>query len=54
MPTFSYVARTAANGKRVEGTLDAESERQALDALDRMGVLPVDVSRRRCRRRRRR
>lgn len=43
MPSFTYVARAATDGKRVEGTVHAESERQALDTLDRMGVLPVEV-----------
>lgn len=43
MPTFAYVARKAADGARVEGTLNAESQRQALDTLDRMALLPVDV-----------
>ena len=43
MPTFAYVARNAADGKRVEGTLNAESPRHAMDALDRMQLMPVEV-----------
>lgn len=44
MPTFAYVARNAADGRRVEGTLNAESSRHAMDALDRMQLLPVEVT----------
>ncbi|MCI0343629.1 MAG: type II secretion system F family protein [Planctomycetales bacterium] len=44
MQTFSYIARRAASGERVEGQLSADTERAALEALDRMELLPVEVA----------
>ncbi len=44
MQTFTYVARRAASGERVEGQLAADTERAALEALDRMALLPVEVA----------
>jgi len=42
MPTFRYKAYNAAGGS-VAGTVDAESERQALQQLKSQGLMPRDV-----------
>ncbi len=42
MPQFSYKAKKE-DGSIVAGTLQAESERSALDSLGRMGVFPIEV-----------
>jgi general secretion pathway protein F/type IV pilus assembly protein PilC len=42
MPQFAYTAK-AADGSVVTGTLQAESERSALDSLGRMGVFPLSL-----------
>jgi type II secretion system protein F len=42
MPQFSYKAKKD-DGSVVTGTLQAESERSALDSLGRMGVFPLEI-----------
>ncbi len=42
MPQYSYKAKKE-DGSVVAGTLQAESERSALDSLGRMGVFPMEV-----------
>jgi general secretion pathway protein F len=42
VPQFAYKAK-AADGNVVTGTLQAESERSALDSLGRMGVFPLEI-----------
>jgi type II secretion system protein F len=42
MPQFAYKAKRE-DGSLVAGTLQAESERSALDSLGRMGVFPVEI-----------
>jgi type II secretion system protein F len=42
MPQFSYKAKKD-DGSVVTGTLQAESERSALDSLGRMGVFPLQI-----------
>jgi type II secretory pathway component PulF len=42
MPTFKYIAR-AADGKRVDGTLDAADRRAALQMLQQKGFMPLSV-----------
>jgi type II secretion system protein F len=42
MPQFAYTAK-ASDGSVVTGTLQAESERSALDSLGRMGVFPLSL-----------
>jgi len=42
MPQFSYKAKKD-DGSTVTGTLQAESERSALDSLGRMGVYPIQI-----------
>ncbi len=42
MPQYSYKAKKE-DGAIVAGTLQAESERSALDSLGRMGVFPIEV-----------
>ena len=46
MPHFNYRAKKE-DGSLVTGTLQAESERSALDTLGRMGVFPLEVESRR-------
>ncbi len=43
MPTFRYKAYSA-NGSTREGTIDADSERQALQTLKGQGLLPREIS----------
>ena len=43
MPQFAYKAKSA-DGNVVSGTLQAESERSALDSLGRMGVFPLEIA----------
>ena len=43
MPQFDYKAKKD-DGSVVSGTLQAESERSALDSLGRMGVFPIAIS----------
>src|SRR5204862_2309461 len=42
MPQFAYKAKKD-DGSLVSGTLQAESERSALDSLGRMGVFPLEI-----------
>jgi len=42
MPQYAYKAKKE-DGSIVTGTLQAESERSALDSLGRMGVFPIEV-----------
>ncbi|HVR84979.1 MAG TPA: type II secretion system F family protein, partial [Planctomycetota bacterium] len=42
MPQFAYKAKKD-DGSVVTGTLQAESERSALDSLGRMGVFPLQI-----------
>lgn len=42
MPQFAYKAKKE-DGSFVTGTLQAESERSALDSLGRMGVFPLEI-----------
>jgi type II secretory pathway component PulF len=42
MPQFAYKAKKE-DGSLVTGTLQAESERSALDSLGRMGVFPMEI-----------
>ena len=42
MPQFAYKAKKD-DGSLVQGTVQAESERSALDSLGRMGVYPVAI-----------
>ena len=42
MPQFAYKAKKD-DGSLVTGTLQAESERSALDSLGRMGVFPLEI-----------
>jgi type II secretion system protein F len=42
VPQFSYKAKKD-DGSTVTGTLQAESERSALDSLGRMGVYPIEI-----------
>src|SRR6185295_14393100 len=42
MPQFAYKAKKD-DGSVVTGTLQAESERSALDSLGRMGVFPMEI-----------
>src|SRR6185295_14263016 len=42
MPQFAYKAKKE-DGSLVTGTLQAESERSALDSLGRMGVFPLEI-----------
>lgn len=42
MPQFAYKAKKE-DGSVVTGTLQAESERSALDSLGRMGVFPLEI-----------
>ena len=42
MPQFAYKAKKD-DGSVVTGTLQAESERSALDSLGRMGVFPLEI-----------
>src|SRR5262245_1858541 len=42
MPQFTYKAKKE-DGSVVTGTLQAESERSALDSLGRMGVFPLEI-----------
>lgn len=42
MPQFAYKAKKD-DGSVVQGTVQAESERSALDSLDRMGVFPLEI-----------
>ena len=42
MPQFAYKAKKD-DGSVVQGTVQAESERSALDSLDRMGVFPLQI-----------
>src|ERR1041384_7417130 len=42
MPQFAYKAKKD-DGSVVMGTLQAESERSALDSLGRMGVFPMEI-----------
>jgi type II secretion system protein F len=42
MPQFAYKAK-ATDGSIVTGVLQAESERNALDSLDRLGVFPLEI-----------
>jgi type II secretion system protein F len=43
MPQYDYKAKTG-DGALVSGTLQAESERSALDSLGRMGVFPLEIA----------
>lgn len=43
MPTFAYTARDE-RGKRIEGTVSADSERAALAVLDRRKLFPLKVA----------
>jgi type II secretion system protein F len=43
MPQFTYRAKKD-DGSVVSGTLQAESERSALDSLGRMGVFPLEIA----------
>jgi type II secretion system protein F len=43
MPQYDYKAKTG-DGAVVSGTLQAESERSALDSLGRMGVFPLEIA----------
>lgn len=43
MPQFAYKAKKD-DGSVVTGTLQAESERSALDSLGRMGVFPMEIA----------
>ena len=43
MPQFAYKAKKD-DGSVVTGTLQAESERSALDSLGRMGVFPLEIA----------
>ena len=43
MPQFDYKAKKD-DGSVVSGTLQAESERSALDSLGRMGVFPLEIA----------
>lgn len=43
MPQYDYKAKTG-DGAVVSGTLQAESERSALDSLGRMGVYPLEIA----------
>jgi type II secretion system protein F len=43
MPQFAYKAKKD-DGSLVTGTLQAESERSALDSLGRMGVFPLEIA----------
>jgi type II secretory pathway component PulF len=43
MPQFSYKAKSE-DGNVVSGTLQAETEKNAVDSLGRMGMFPMDVS----------
>ena len=43
MPQYDYKAKTG-EGAVVSGTLQAESERSALDSLGRMGVFPLEIA----------
>ncbi|HEX7896994.1 MAG TPA: type II secretion system F family protein [Planctomycetota bacterium] len=43
MPQYDYKAKTN-DGAVVSGTLQAESERSALDSLGRMGVFPLEIA----------
>lgn len=43
MPQYEYKAKTN-DGAVVSGTLQAESERSALDSLGRMGVFPLEIA----------
>lgn len=42
MPRFAYKAKST-DGSIVTGVLQAESERNALDSLDRLGVFPLEI-----------
>src|SRR5882672_5172127 len=42
MPLFAYKAKKD-DGSTVEGMLQAETERGALDALGRQGVFPLEI-----------
>jgi type II secretion system protein F len=43
MPQFTYRAKRE-DGKTVSGSLQAESERAALDSLGQMGVFPIEIA----------
>ncbi|MBI4566009.1 MAG: type II secretion system F family protein [Planctomycetes bacterium] len=45
MPLFTYKAKKD-DGSTVAGTLQAESQRSALDALGRLGVFPLEIAER--------
>ena len=43
MPQFSYKAKSE-DGNVVSGILQAETEKNAVDSLGRMGMFPMEVS----------